>query len=145
MSRENSPKNECRLQFRILFQILAAFLLSGHCPRLQNERQLGILHFAHLILKPMRGIYLRFTTSSVYIAQVFRARCPLNVLARQGYSATFQSSKWATLLSDVRSVTPFKLRRPPTPARYRDRLFLRYLLFYSLQPFILTFCNCRCP
>jgi hypothetical protein len=73
---------------------------------------LGILHFAHLILNLMRGIHLRFTISSVYPAQVFRDRCLQNVLAKWGYSATFQSSKWATLLSDVRSVTPFKLQRP---------------------------------
>jgi len=90
---------------------------------------LGILHFAHLILNPMRWIHLRFTTSSVYPARVFRDRCSLNVLAKQGYSATFQSSKWAALLSDVRSVTPFKLQRPPTPARYHNRLFLWCLLF----------------
>lgn len=90
---------------------------------------LDILHFAHLVLNPMRGMHLRFTTSCVYPAQVFRDRCSLNVLAKQGYSATFQSSKWATLLSDVRAVTPFKLRRPATPARYRNRLFLWCLLF----------------
>ena len=100
---------------------------------------LGILHFAYLILNPMRGIHLRFAISSVYPAQVFRVACSLNVLAKQGYWATFQSSKWATLLSDVRSVTPFKLQRPPMPARYCNRLFLWCLLFTHCRHLFLLF------
>jgi len=148
MSRENSSKkNNVGCQCDIYSKSLERFCCrnTAHGYKMNAIFLLGILHFGHLILKPMRGIHLGFTASSVYTAQVFRARCSLNVLARQGYSATFQSSKWATLLSDVRSVTPFKLRRPPTPARYHNRLFLWCLLFYSLPPFILTFCNCRCP
>lgn len=82
-----------------------------------------------LVLNTMLGIYLRFTTSYVYPAQVSRDHCSLNVLAKRDYSVTFQSSKWATLLSDVRSVTPFKLQRPPMPARSCNRLFLWCLLF----------------
>jgi hypothetical protein len=76
------------------------------------------------MLNPMYEIYLPVTISSDYPAQVFRVPFSVNVLRKQGYSAMFQSSKWATLLSDVRSVTPFKLQRPPTPARYHNRLFL---------------------
>jgi hypothetical protein len=106
---------------------------------------LGILHFAHLISNPMRGIHLRFTTSCVYPAQVFRDRCLQNVLAKRGYSATFQSLKWATLLSDVRSVTPFKLKRPPTPARYSNRLFLWCLLFTHCHHLFLLFVTVSVP
>jgi len=106
---------------------------------------LDILHFAHLILNSMRGIHLLFTTSSVYPAHVFRDRCSLNVLAKRGYSATFQSSKWATLLSDVRSVTPFKLQRPPTPARYRNRLFPWCLLFTHCRHLFLLFVTVTVP
>lgn len=124
--RKFANKMNVDCQFEIYSKSVERFYgrNTAHGYRTDVVLLLGILRFAHLILNPMRGIHLRFAISSVYPAQVFRVPCSLNVLAKQGYWATFQSSKWASLLSDVRSVTPFKLQRPPTPARYCNRLFL---------------------
>jgi hypothetical protein len=85
---------------------------------------LRILHSALPISKAVSEIYSRVATASVCLAQVFRIPGSINVLAEEGYNTAFQSSKWATLLSDACSVTSFKLQRPPAPARYRNRLFL---------------------
>jgi hypothetical protein len=106
---------------------------------------LGILHFARLILNPMHGIHLRFTTSSVLSCTSFQrlllTKCPCQAGLHCNVSIfeMGHSSFRCPFRHSIQTATPSNASKVP------QSIVPLMSSFYTLAPFILTFCNCRCP